>query len=65
MNYIFCANHSSMFAVGAETYENASHIAVRYRLDGKALSITDLRINGRSKPGTVHFFNSATCRADR
>ena len=46
-------------------YENASHIAARYRLDGKVLSITDLRIDGHSKPGTVRLFNSTNCRTDR
>ena len=46
-------------------YENASHIAARYHLDGKTLSITDLRIDGHSKPGTVRLFNRTTCRTDR
>ena len=46
-------------------YENASHIATRYRLDGKALSITDLRIDGQSKPGTLRLFNRTTCCTDR
>ena len=46
-------------------YENASHIAAQYHLDGQALSITDLRIDGHSKPGTTRLFNSTTCRTDR
>ena len=67
---LFPRNRYAVLLVGltpltGAAYENASHISAQYRLDGKALSITDLRIDGRSKPGTVRLFNSANCRADR
>ena len=67
---LFPRNRDAVLLAGltrlaGSAYENASHIAARYRLDGKALSITDLRIDGHSKPGTVRLFNSTTCSTDR